>query len=157
MRYPLLFTCLLTLVLISCVNKDKVPDGILSKEKMKSILYDLARSDQFVADFVSKDSNLDKKKESLVLYEKVFALHGVKRDEFKRSFDFYRDHPDQLKTVMDSLNNLARRKEQEAFQSQVTPPGNPNPVTTVNADTTKPRTKPIKKRLDSIGLPVQPQ
>lgn len=156
MKKPLLLIWLLA-GLFSCVNKDKAPAGILSQEKMKGIFYDLARSDQFVADFVSKDSTLDQKQESLRLYEEVFALHGVKREEFRKSFDYYRAHPDMLKTIMDSLNTIARKKEQEAYQTQVSKPDEPKPFTPVAPDTAKPRIKPIKKRLDSLGLKVRPE
>ncbi|MBN8667214.1 MAG: DUF4296 domain-containing protein [Chitinophagales bacterium] len=150
----LLFITILT-GLGACVNKDKLPDDILSQEKMKLVLWDLARSDQFVTDFVSKDSNLNKKQESLRLYEEVFALHQIKREEFRKSLDYYRMHPDLLRVVMDSLNTMARRKEQEAYK--IEEDTTTKPATSPVPDSTRFRTKSIRKKLDSLSLPIQPQ
>lgn len=153
---PLLFSLISMLIgLGACVNKNKVPGDILSQEKMKLVLFDLARSDQFIADFASKDSTLNKKQESLRLYEEVFALHQIKREDFKKSLDFYRMHPDLLRVVMDSLNTMARRKEQEAYK--VEEDTTSKPATTPVPDSIRMRTKSIRKKLDSLSLPIQPQ
>lgn len=152
-----LFLLLITMLIGfgACVNKSKVPGDILSQEKMKLVLWDLARSDQFVADFVSKDTNLNKKEESLRLYEAIFALHQIKREDFKKSLDYYRMHPDLLRVVMDSLNTMARRKEQEAYK--VEEDTTSKPAITPVPDSLRYRTKSIRKKLDSLSLPIQPQ
>lgn len=90
--------------LAACSNRNKIPSNVIPRAKMQSILWDLIRADQFLNDFVLvKDSSLERKIESNKLYQQVFAIHEVSRDEFRESFSFYRNHPQLLKNILDSL------------------------------------------------------
>lgn len=102
----LIFPAILLLSLLAaCGGKNKIPGGILPKEKMEAVLWDILEADQFLSDFVfSKDTTLDKLAESMHLYEQVFHIHNTSREEFSRSFAYYRSHPVLLKEVLDSLN-----------------------------------------------------
>lgn len=137
---------------LACVDKNKVPEDIIQPEPMRRVMWDLARADQFVADYVTRDSLLDRKQESLRLYESVFAIHKIKREDFKKSMDFYRSRPDLLRTLMDSLYKLSTRSGQEILDKADTSKGMGS-----GPDTSRPRIKGIRKRMDSVGLPVQPQ
>ena len=94
----------LPVVLLACSGKNTVPKGILSKEKMQTVLWDLLRADDFNTNYVlSKDSTLDKKSESTMLYEQVFSIHQCSREEFSNSLSFYQSHPSLFKIILDSL------------------------------------------------------
>ena len=92
----------------SCSNRDKVPADVLSPKKMQSVLWDMLRADQFVATYVVRDTALDKKKESIKLYEQVFRVHHISKEKFKKSVDFYQKRPDLLKVILDSIFNKQR-------------------------------------------------
>jgi len=141
------------LAISGCVNRDRVPNQYIQPEKMRNLMWDLARVDQFASDFVLRDTNLKREVEAAKLYEIVFALHKVSREEFRSSLVFYESRPDLLKKVMDSLNATARRMEQETYEPTPTVPGN-----TGAADSTakKPRIT-RKKLLDSLKPSITPQ
>lgn len=106
------------LILASCTGKNKLPSGIMSKEKMEVVMWDIMQADVFLSDFVlSKDTSLKKFEEHLKLYEKVFQIHKTDKEEFSRSFSYYRSHPIAMKEVLDSLNT----KQIQEIQEQTKP------------------------------------
>jgi hypothetical protein len=97
---------LFTIILFSCGKKEKNAD-VLSQNKMRDVMWDMIRADQWVSDQLIKDSSKNKKEESIKLYEQVFHIHGITKDDFKKSLDYYSSRPDLFRPIIDSL---ARRK-----------------------------------------------
>jgi len=96
---------LAVMLMMSCGSKNKLPSDILPREKMQAVLWDIMRADQFVSDYlVSKNPGINKNAETFKYYQQIFSLHKITEEQFKHSFDYYRDHPDLLKQVMDSIN-----------------------------------------------------
>lgn len=101
--------------LLSCGSKSGTPKGILSEKKMRDVLWDVMRADQFLTDFVfSKDTTLDKRKETIRLYRRIFSSHKISEENFRQSFAWYRDHPQRLKKVLDSIANKGTAPPQPA-------------------------------------------
>lgn len=97
------------LVIIFVACSGPVPRGILPPEKMQQVVYDLIRIDEFVNNFVSKDSTVDLKKKRSVLYEQIFKIYDTNRKQFFSSYRYYQQHPDIQKALYDSLlENLNR-------------------------------------------------
>jgi hypothetical protein len=89
---------------LSCKGKDHVPADVLPKDKMQAVLWDMMRADQFLTDFVlNKDTSLNKETESTKFYQQVFSIHKISKEDFQRSFTFYRSHPQMMKDLMDSV------------------------------------------------------
>ena len=109
MRY-FVFISLLLLV-FGCVRSDRVPKNIIPQNEMRKIMWDLMRADAYVSDFIMKDSTRDKKTESALLYEKIFAIHSTTQEAFKKSMAFYETRPDLLKVITDSLRSDEKRVE----------------------------------------------
>jgi hypothetical protein len=101
---------LLLILLFSCARKEN--KNVLPENKMKEVMWDLIRADQYVADYLMRDSTRNKKDESMKLYEEIFHLHKVTRDQFKRSLAYYSSQPDLLRPIIDSL---AKRKSEFMF------------------------------------------
>jgi len=101
---------LLFIYLLSCSEKRQVND-ILPEDKMREVMWDLMRADQYVTAFLLKDSTHNKKAESIKLYEEIFQIHKITREQFKTSFDYYSSRPDLLRPILDSL---AKRKMEPA-------------------------------------------
>jgi len=112
----LIFTACL-LCFAGCQNND-VPNSILNKDSMGKILWDIIRADQFSLQYLTKDSaRVNVKAETMKLYEEVFRIHRVSRDEFQKSFQYYLAHPDITKIMFDSLSAQANRQRAEVFKT----------------------------------------
>ena len=66
-------------------------------------MWDMMRADQLVTTLAGKDSSLNKKNESIKLYEKIFQLHHIDRDQFNKSFEYYSSSPQLFRPIIDSL------------------------------------------------------
>lgn len=109
---------------IGCVNQQKRPKDVLSDKKMAEVMWNLIKADEYISNFVMKDSSRNKKEESLKLYEQVFRILGTSGEQFQKSMAFYRQRPDLLKGVMDSL----RIYESTGMTEMVTPSAIPDSV-----------------------------
>ena len=112
--------CLLTAALIffaGCSNNDRIPNDIIGKEKMEGILWDMILADRFSSQFLAKDSaKIDVKKETLVLYEQVFQIHKVKKEEFIKSYKYYLSRPDITKVLFDTLASRSNRRKNAVYE-----------------------------------------
>ncbi|OQP51270.1 hypothetical protein A4H97_27205 [Niastella yeongjuensis] len=102
----LLLVCLSAIVwcLVSCTDKDKVPKGVLGKEKMQKVLMEMIQAERYNESFIAPDSSKDSKKETFKLYAQVFELNKITKDEFIKSYKFYMSRPDMAKGIFDSLS-----------------------------------------------------
>jgi hypothetical protein len=72
---------------------------------MQSVIWDLMLADQFLMGYiVSKDSSVDKKIESIKLYQRVFTMNDISKESFQKSYAFYQAHPSLLQRIMDTLS-----------------------------------------------------
>jgi hypothetical protein len=146
MRYLLPF---IFLFISGCNKKNKIPPDILPQEKMQVVLRDMMRTDKFLDDYVfSRDSSLNKDSIRIAYYSQVFARYNITKRSFKESFYYYKEHPAQLKIVLDSIGTVKPATdelprlaiEDTAVQTR------PLPVPAPNADTAFPVRK-LKKPL----------
>jgi hypothetical protein len=121
--------------LVCCTDKDKIPAGVLGKEKMEMVLWDMIQAERYRETFVH-DSSKDLKAETFKLYAQVFEIHKISKDEFIKSCKFYMSRPDIARGLFDSLATKATRRREEMYK--------PKPI-----DSTK-----VQKPADSIK--VQP-
>jgi hypothetical protein len=121
-------------IVTGCSNKDQAPAGVLSKEKMEAVLWDIIQAERFTATFVAKDSSKNVREENFKLYSQIFSIHQVTKDEFITSYKFYLSRPDIARVLFDSLSTMANRKREELYK----------PQTPALADSTKP-VQPVQK------------
>jgi hypothetical protein len=101
MRTPLIGVLLL--LAVACNNDNKIPKGVLPKERMEAVLWDIMRADEMVNLQYTKDTSINRFDSSARLYQQVFRLHKTDAVAFKKSFKYYQSRPDLLKPVFDSL------------------------------------------------------
>jgi hypothetical protein len=102
-------TCALTcLLLISC-SGSKVPKDVLPPQKMQAVLWDAMLADEMADYYGLKDSSLNILSRHAELYQKIFAIHKISKDDFKKSLRFYESHPDLLKPIFDSLQKKSEK------------------------------------------------
>ncbi len=103
--------------IVSCVNKDAIPSGIINKDSMQVILWDMMQADQFAKQYLVKDSlKINVKTETIKLYEAVFNIHHITKDAFQKSYQFYLSRPDLTKIMFDSLSVYATRQRAELYK-----------------------------------------
>jgi len=111
---------------IGCSDKNSVPSGILPRDKMEQVMWDMAQADQYAALYLTKDSpRIDRKAETLRLYAEVFRLHEVTPEEFRKSYHYYLDHPELNQLLFDSVIARGVRARSEMYDrpnSQYHPP-----------------------------------
>jgi len=96
----------LTLLLCACSDVS-LPDHVLPSKKMEAVLYDVIRSDEMV-DFLSlNDSTYRFPAHRKNLYDSIFQLHKVKKEDFQKSMKFYQGRPDLLKVILDDMQKKA--------------------------------------------------
>jgi hypothetical protein len=102
--------------LFSCSSKKNIPKGILQPAKMQLVLFDVLRADNFVTEYVKKDSAKKPEEEIAKLQRQIFAVHKISKEDFYKSFDFYKAHPDMMQPMLDSMiSSTNRNKYQNTF------------------------------------------
>jgi hypothetical protein len=90
---------------MACNRGPKVPKGVLQPDKMEDVLWDMIQTGEFLSGYVLyRDTNINAVLESQRWYEKVYSFHQISKEDFKRSYNWYRDHPDMMKRILDSLS-----------------------------------------------------
>ena len=114
-RIPL---CLIVGILAfgSCSDKYQVPEGVLEKEKMVNVLSDLYLAEQ-------KINSIGVKRDSLrqifeVAKIKIFAEAGTTDSVFKRSMNYYLEHPKSMEDLYTSLIDSLSLQEQRMILSE---------------------------------------
>jgi Domain of unknown function (DUF4296) len=99
----ILFLFLLAFSLFACSSRSSVPKGILPVPKMQAVMWDMLRADELANYNSVKDSTYRKMDRHTQLYQVIFNVHKISKDEFARSLHYYEDHPEMLSIVLDSL------------------------------------------------------
>lgn len=155
----LLLVCLSAIVwcAVSCTDKDKVPAGVLPKDKMEKVLWDMIQAERYRETFV-RDSALDLKKETFKLYAQVFEIHQISKDEFIKSYKFYMSRPDITRVMFDSLATRANRRREELYKPQPldTASAKPKVDSLAAKDSTKKKTDTAKTVTPAKVQPATP-
>ena len=99
-RFASVIFCFL---LICCSPKEPIPNEVFPVKKMQAVLWDVMRADEIANYYKAKDSTIDLLSKHIQLYDTIFSIHKVTKEDFKRSLQFYQSRPDLLKIILDSL------------------------------------------------------
>lgn len=106
-------------LILACSDKNELPKGILPKQKMQDVIWDIIRAEEFLNGFVIyKDTSIDKAAETKKWYDKIYQLHKITKKDFDRSYAYYKGHPVLMKEMLDSLSK----------RTPVNPPGQASPT-----------------------------
>ena len=100
-------TC--AVLLFSCGKKQAIPAGILKPAIMQKVMWDVLRADAFTFDFIKRDSTKKPEAENVKLQQQIFAVHKISKEDFYKSYNFYKVHPDLMQPILDSMINKATR------------------------------------------------
>jgi hypothetical protein len=102
--------------IVGCNDKTGTPSGVLGKEKMQSVMWDIIRAEVFTEQFMKKDSSKNIAMENLKLQNAIFSIHKVTRRQYFRSYDYYISHTDLIRLVLDSMSAKAERDRFELYK-----------------------------------------
>lgn len=105
--------CIALGLLWSC-SRD-IPKDVIPIDKMKFIMYDVLYAQEAAQLSVDAKDTAATKSKTFELYDQVFAIHKITRQDFDRSFKFYEAHPDKIKILFDSVANYGNRKKSEMY------------------------------------------
>lgn len=103
-----LLIIILVPITFACTDKNKLPKGILPREKMQDVMWDMIRAGEFLNRFVfNRDTSVDHAAESLRWYAKIYQVHDISKSSFEKSYTYYKAHPLLMKSILDSLSKKA--------------------------------------------------
>jgi hypothetical protein len=117
MRWTLRWIAILFIFAVACTDNKKVPEEYIPKDRMEKIMWDMVQADRYVSTFIMtrRDSLPVKKEQASAFYERVFRLHGITKEEFQKSYNYYLGRPDLTKVLFDSISARAEKRRNEVY------------------------------------------
>ena len=97
-----------------CTDNGKAHKNILLQEKMKLVLFDVLRAQEYATLKYAGDTTATNKNMAVML-QQVFDLHKISKDDFYESFNYYEAHPSENKQLFDSLSSYTNQKRQDMY------------------------------------------
>lgn len=91
------------------VETEKIPEDILSPQKMEVILTDV----HLVEGARAGDQLLGDTLELKDYFTKIYVVHGVSKEELTKSLEYYSARPGQLSAILDGVIQRLSRLESE--------------------------------------------
>ena len=118
MRTWIILLVCFALSLSSCDHKNTMPDGILKKDQMQAVLWDIMRAEVFTNQYVKKDTQKNPIIENAKLQNQIFAIHHVSREDFYKSYSYYKEHTDLMQPILDSITSKNTRDRNKLFKAK---------------------------------------
>lgn len=99
-----LFVILLFALVSACSKKNKLPKDVLPQPKFEEVLWDMIYAGEFIGGYVQNKDSINKEAEIDKRYGQVLQFHRLTKEEFDKSWAYYRERPDLMKVVLDSLS-----------------------------------------------------
>ena len=120
--------------LFSCGKK--LPDGILNKETMQAVYWDMMRADEMVNYNATADTSYNRIENQEAYYQAILRMHNITKETFRKSKEYYESHPELLKIILDSVYAKGERL-------QNLPDVEPEPAPLPSTDTIENILKPV--------------
>lgn len=104
MRKLVLLCCIL--LLYACNEKKR----LITIPQMKLVMWDVITADEWMKKQILSDTIIDSSKRNIALYNKIFSLHKITKEDYYSSYDYYKNHPNEMKILLDSLAAFGTRK-----------------------------------------------
>ena len=98
------------LLLTACSDNRRIPSSIIQPEKFEAILTDVLLADALTLERSFKDTAVKITDQNAAYFLKVFELHGVSKNEFMKSYNFYLQRPDLLRVITDSISSVLNQR-----------------------------------------------
>jgi len=101
---------ILCLFILSCQDKEQ-PKNMVPFDKMKVVLYQLMKADEYYTRSVSVDTAMQLEKRNIQFYKQIFELNKVDRNDFYATLTYLQKRPIEFKELMDSAYELSKREK----------------------------------------------
>jgi hypothetical protein len=109
MRNNIIF--LLFFLFVTACSPSKNQTNLIELDKMKVVVWQLMKADEFYTRLSVADSTLIRSKKNVQYYQQIFDLYKIDRATFYKDIEFYESHPIEFKILMDSVNELSKREK----------------------------------------------
>ncbi|HET6993983.1 MAG TPA: DUF4296 domain-containing protein [Chitinophagaceae bacterium] len=103
-KFLFLLFSLSILLIVSCRDKKTLPADILPPDKMRDVLWDMISASQYLNLYVLPKDSGDKLAATARVYGRVLQVYKISKDQFDKSYAYYREHDVLLKPILDSLS-----------------------------------------------------
>lgn len=100
----------LCLFILSCQDKEQ-PKNMVPFDKMKVVLYQLMKADEYFTRSVSADTTMQLERKNIQFYKQIFELNKVDRNDFYETLTYLQKKPIEFKVLMDSAYELSKREK----------------------------------------------
>ncbi len=114
------------LIVTACSDNRRIPSTIMKPEKFREVLTDVLLADALTLERSFKDTSVKITDENAAYFLKVFQLHGVSKNEFMKSYNFYLQRPDLLKIITDSVSSVLDKRNLQLSTDTAKPKPNGN-------------------------------
>ena len=101
-----------------CANKEGLPSGILRRDQMQAVLWDVIRAETYTAQYIKKDSLKNADLENAKLQQQIFATHNITREDFYDSYQYYNKHTELMRILLDSITTRGEREKYTTLYSK---------------------------------------
>ena len=101
---------LICFLIFSC-KQDKKQIKLIEFYKMKLVVWQLMKADEFYIRSSVGDSTVKTNKKNVQYYQQIFNLNNIDRTDFYKNIEYYESHPIEFKVLMDSVNELSKREK----------------------------------------------
>jgi uncharacterized protein DUF4296 len=110
----LITVCFIIVCVSGCKNKDGIPSGILGKDKMQAVWWNVIQANSLTIQVIKKDTTKNTLIENAKLQKQVFDTYNITREDFYNSYSWYKAHPQLMAEVLDSMisQQEANRRKQ---------------------------------------------
>jgi hypothetical protein len=115
MRRVVMAFCLIVISVSGCKDKDGVPFGIMGKDKMQVVLWDILQAEGLTVQLKQKDPAIENAK----LQKQVFDEDNTTREAFYKSYSWYKEHPELMEVMLDSM--ISKQEAQKRKQNVTLP------------------------------------
>ncbi|MFN3666789.1 MAG: DUF4296 domain-containing protein [Sediminibacterium sp.] len=92
--------------------------AVIPIDSMKLIMWDMMKADEWFSRKVIKDTNANRNKEDVKLYEMVFKVYGITKERYYSSYRYYEGRPVSFKRLIDSLEAYANRERIKRYETE---------------------------------------
>ena len=108
MIHRIAFVVALFMSIISCNNNDK-PDDLIPKNEMIEIMSDINLAEGALKIYQIYPDSI--RKYAPVYYETVYKKHKVSSQQYKNSYNYYYQNPEEMGKMMDKVSEELSKKE----------------------------------------------
>lgn len=136
-------------LLIACGEADRVPRGVIAKEKMSAILFDMNLADTYGREPMDNRPLTDSIRDLNVktYYAQVLQIHKISKDEFLKSYKYYENNPGKMDEVYVLMQDLVNQRKTEIDSIDKVRANEAAKIDPVRRDTTRWPKKDIRKMI----------